>query len=52
MKVKALNDYYDDIHYRRELNRETTLCGLKIVDSPTHGDATCLRCRQFATGNF
>jgi hypothetical protein len=52
VKVKANNDFYDDVHYRRTTNQATTLCGLKIAGRPAHGGVTCLKCRQFAEGNF
>jgi len=52
IKVKAANDFYDDIHYRRHSNPASTLCGLKVDGRRAEGEATCLRCRQFASGDF
>jgi hypothetical protein len=52
VKVKASSDYYDDVHYRRLNNPATTLCGLKVVGTSVLGDVTCLRCRDFASGDF
>jgi hypothetical protein len=52
VKVKAQSDYYGAIHYRRETNRETTLCGLKVSGSPLDQEVTCLACRDFTSGKF
>ncbi|MFI5035422.1 MAG: hypothetical protein ACHQFZ_04380 [Acidimicrobiales bacterium] len=52
VKVKAANDFYDDVHYRRRERMDATLCGLKVTASVDRGDVSCLRCRQFATGDF
>ena len=52
MKVKAVSDYYDDIHFQRQGGPDTTLCGLKTAGLPVQGEPTCLRCRQFSTGSF
>lgn len=49
--VKAMNDFYDDVHSRRG-RLESTLCEMKTAGSPAQGEATCLRCRQFAVGNL
>ncbi|HUX05371.1 MAG TPA: hypothetical protein VMV53_10770 [Acidimicrobiales bacterium] len=50
--VKASNDYYDDVHYEARSTRGSTLCGLKVTSKVTEREATCLRCRQFAAGDF
>jgi hypothetical protein len=52
VKAKGANDYYDDVHYRRDTRPDTTLCGLKVTGQAVHGDVTCVRCRQFAGGEF
>ncbi len=52
VRVKALEDYYDDVHYRRREGADTTLCGLKTRGSPVANEVTCLRCRDFASGDF
>jgi len=52
VKVKAANDYYDDVHYQRVGSAGTTLCGLKVTGPATEREPSCLRCRQFADGNF
>lgn len=52
VKVKAISDFYDDVHYRRLNTPETTLCGLRVAGLPVTGEVTCLRCRQFASGDF
>jgi len=52
VKVKALNDFYDDVHCRRQGSGDTTLCGLKTAGRPVEREVTCLRCREFAAGNF
>lgn len=51
-KTKATNDYYDDVHYQRRNGADATLCGLKVTGSPVNGDVSCVRCRQFAAGDF
>ena len=50
--AKAANDYYDDVHYRRLGAQTTTLCGLSVRGDPLTREASCLRCREFAAGNF
>ena len=50
--VKAANDYYDDVHYQGRANKESTLCGLRVTGRATEREATCLRCREFAAGDF
>lgn len=50
--VKASNDYYDDVHYEARSSRGSTLCGLKVTGKVTEREATCLRCREFAAGEF
>lgn len=50
-KVKAKDDYYDDSHLSRP-GRDETLCGLKTTGSAGSGETTCVRCRQFAAGDF
>lgn len=52
VNVKAANDYYDDVHYQRKGNKGSTLCGLKVAGPAVDREASCLRCRQFADGNF
>jgi len=52
VRVKAANDYYDDVHLRREGRSDATLCGLKTVGAPLPGEATCTKCRQFSTGGL
>lgn len=52
MKTKAANDFYDDVHLRRTNSHDSTLCGLKPTASVSAGDVTCLRCREFAGGDF
>ncbi len=52
LNVKAANDYYDDVHYQRRGNNSSTLCGLKVTGGSTEREVSCLRCRQFADGNF
>ena len=52
VKVKGQSDFYDDVHYRRGNNPATTLCGLKVTDSPPKGDVSCVQCRRFAAGDF
>lgn len=52
LNVKAANDYYDDVHYQRRGNNSSTLCGLKVTGGSTDREVSCLRCRQFADGNF
>ena len=52
VKTKAADDFYDDVHFRRAHVRDTTLCGLKITERAAVGDVTCLRCREFADGDF
>jgi len=51
-RVKAQNDFYDDIHYRRGGSQDTTLCGLKVTGRPVDGEASCMRCREFASGDL
>ena len=51
-KTKAQNDFYDDIHYRRGGSQDTTLCGLKVTGRPVDGEASCMRCREFASGDL
>lgn len=51
-KVKAKDDFYDAVHYRRSANTESTLCGLKVTGARAVGDVSCLSCRQFAAGEF
>jgi hypothetical protein len=51
-RSKAQNDFYDDIHYRRLNNQDSTLCGLKVASSGVEGEVSCVRCRQFASGDF
>ena len=50
--VKAASDYYDDVHYRRLRAQTTTLCGLSVRGDPVTREASCLRCREFAAGDF
>lgn len=50
--IKARDDFYDDVHFRRTPTAETTLCGLKTRGDATTADATCVKCRQFASGDF
>lgn len=50
--IKARDDYYDDVHFRKHDNAETTLCGLKVRGTKVSAEATCLKCRQFASGDF
>ncbi len=52
VKTKATNDYYDDVHYQRASGTDSTLCGLKVTGSPVSAEASCVRCRQFAAGDF
>jgi len=51
-KVKAHADYDDAVHYRRHDNHDTTLCGLRIKEGAVTAEASCLRCRSFALGDF
>ena len=52
IRTKATNDYYDDVHYQRPSGTDSTLCGLKFTGPKVKGEATCVRCRQFAAGDF
>lgn len=52
VKVKAANDYYDDVHYRRSSGTQSTLCGLKVTAVSAEREVSCMRCRQFADGDF
>jgi hypothetical protein len=51
-KVKAHHDYDAAVHFRRADSRDTTLCGLKVAGGPVDSEASCLRCRSFAAGDF
>ena len=50
--MKTIDDFYDDVYFRRTGRTENILCGMKIAGLRAQGEATFLRCRQFATGNF
>jgi hypothetical protein len=50
--AKGAHDPYDDVHYRRDTRRDTTLCGLRVTSQVATGEVTCMRCREFARGDF
>ncbi|HEV3187152.1 MAG TPA: hypothetical protein VGZ04_03795 [Acidimicrobiales bacterium] len=52
VKVKALNDVDQDVHYRGSATPNTTLCGMRTAPLTTEGPVTCYRCHQFATGDL
>ncbi len=52
VKVKAANRWDDEIHYRGPGSVDTTLCGMNVGAPVSHGDVTCVTCRQFASGAF
>ncbi|MGH9019724.1 MAG: hypothetical protein ACRDV0_01740 [Acidimicrobiales bacterium] len=51
-QVKATNDFYDDVHYRRTGGRDTTLCGLRVTGATLTAEVSCQNCRRFAQGDF
>jgi hypothetical protein len=52
VKVRALNDVDQDIHFRASTTPNTTLCGMTTAPESVEGSVTCYRCHQFASGDL